>query len=84
MKLENIRHPLFKDISLDARFYGASPAKPERGYSLGEPPEPARYEVDRIYWRGTDITDFVYDFADHMFIEFAEDLIRNNGKPEND
>lgn len=70
-------HPLFPDISLDAKYHPYEPPEGERGYSLGYPGAPAYWEIQRIYYGDADITDFVAAHAEHLFQEFAEDLLEN-------
>jgi hypothetical protein len=72
-----IPHPLFKDISLEAKFHEKEPPEMSSQDNLGYPGSPAYWEVTAVYWNDTNITDFVYDHCDFLLQEFAEDLIEN-------
>lgn len=57
------------------------PAVPERGewmYSLGQPAEPASYEITAVAWDDgknvVDITDFVVEYADKLLKEWEDEL----------
>lgn len=70
-----ISHPQFKDLTLDADYHPAEQSIGERGYSMGDPGCPANWEVSEIHYKGQDVTDFCFDFCDHLFSEFGEDLL---------
>lgn len=57
------------------------PAVPERGewmYSLGQPAEPASYEITAVAWDDgkniVDITDFVSQYSDKLFKQWEDEL----------
>ena len=72
-----IRHPLFPDISLKAKYHPYEPAEGERGYSLGQPASPAYWEIKEIWYGDADITNFVAAHCEFLFQEFGEDLLNN-------
>jgi hypothetical protein len=63
------------DLSFLATYYPGCPERGESGYSLGEPAEPASFEIKRVEWRGTDLTSFVTDYADYLLDDWAERLM---------
>lgn len=70
-------HPLFKDITLEAKYHPAqSGDRREWAYSLGNPSIPASWEITEINYRGFDITEFVTNHCEHLFQEYQEDLIQ--------
>jgi len=57
------------------------PAVPERGewmYSLGQPAEPASYEITAVAYDDgknvVDITEFLTDYCDKLLTEWEEEL----------
>ena len=62
-------------LSFLATYYPGSPERGESGYSLGEPAEPAAIQINRVEYRGTDITSFVADYADFLFEDWADRLM---------
>jgi hypothetical protein len=71
-----INHPHYSDITLNAEYHPVCPSKGENGYSLGEPNYPASWEVSEIFYKGQDVTNFVFDFADNIISDFGEDLLK--------
>ncbi len=70
-----INHPTFKTLVLEATFHPAEKETPQSNYSLGDPSFPASWEVTGVSYKDQDVTDFIFNFCDHLFSEFGEDLL---------
>ena len=51
------------------------PETGESGYSLGSPRIPEWYEITAVAWCGSDITEFVTEYSDHLFPKWEESLL---------
>ena len=69
-----IKHPHNEDLSFEAIYFPAEKATGEWMYSIGTPPSPEDFEVEKIFYRGTDITEFVIDYCGDLFDKFSEEL----------
>lgn len=69
-----ITHPHDPDLSFDAFYYKGNKEIGERGYSLGQPAEPAGYYIKRVFYRDEDITSFVKNHCDFKIEEWERDI----------
>ena len=63
-----------RDLTFIVSYYAGCPEKGESGYSLGEPAEPARVDIEHVAYQGNDVTAFVMDYADHLMDDWQERL----------
>ena len=73
-----IRLPSDSRLIFEAEYHPAVPEKGEWMYSLGQPAEPASYEITAVAWEtesgATDITDFVVQYSDKLFKQWEDEL----------
>lgn len=73
-----IPHPTDNRLTFEVEIHPAEKATGEYKYSLGDPPIPKHYEITAVAWDdGTnivDITNFLTEYADHLFSRWEEEL----------
>ncbi len=73
-------HPKDDRLLFEVEYHAAVPERGEWMYSLGQPAEPATYEITAVAWRETptsnpvDITEFLMDYNDKLLTEWEEEL----------
>lgn len=65
-------------LVFEVEYHAAVPERGEWMYSLGQPAEPASYEITAVAWNDgknvVDITDFVVEYADKLLKEWEDEL----------
>lgn len=65
-------------LVFEVEYHAAVPERGEWMYSLGQPAEPASYEITAVAWDDgknvVDITDFVVEYADKLLKEWEDEL----------
>lgn len=67
-------------LVFEVEYHKAIPERGEWMYSLGQPAEPASYEITAVAWRETptsnpvDITEFLTDYCDKLLKEWEDEL----------
>jgi len=79
-----IQHPTNEDLSFEAIYFPAEKSSGEWQYAPCSPPIDEHFSVERIFYRGQDITNFVVDYCDNLFEEFEEKLaeLKKDGRIE--
>lgn len=70
-----ITHPTDHRLTFSAIFHEEEPETGESRYSLGSPRIPEWYEITAVSFCGTDITEFVTEYCDHLFPQWEENLL---------
>ncbi len=80
MKNQEVEIALESDNRLvfSAILHEEEPETGEYKYSMGDPPIQTHYEITAVSFCGTDITDFVTNYADDLFPKWEEELNRSN------
>lgn len=77
MKSQTVNHPTFKDLSFEAKFSPPTKGSGERNFSLGEPSEPAYWEIVKIFYKDQDVSCFLQNFCENLIAEFEGDLLES-------
>lgn len=72
-----ICHPTDERLIFSAIHHEEEPETGESGYSLGSPKIPEHYEITAVLFCGTDITDFVTQYADNLLPEWEDALLND-------
>ena len=67
-------HPSNPSLAFDIKIQPAERKSGEWMCSLGSPPLPERKFIEAAFYKGVDITEFVNEYADHLFEKWEEEI----------